>query len=202
MGGAAHARGPTCLWGCPLLPRGAAGRPWASSPPRVLSVALRAALVYTAGSRLICIEPHDQHRRNPAPRKSNPLHPRPNFRESRVKLGNDFSRFHSLTSRYDLTEPHDHSFVFLQTFFCSRVPDKSVRKVPALTKCPVTFLQQERFFLGRKTPFQALQPRGGVFRMRHPGLENRKNFAGTQMMVVRFDTDHTDSGFQKVWSGM
>ena len=36
---------------------------------------------------LICIEPHDQHRRNPAPRKSNPLHPRRNFRESRVKSG-------------------------------------------------------------------------------------------------------------------
>ena len=35
---------------------------------------------------LICIEPHDQHRRNPAPRKSNPLHPRPNFRETRVSV--------------------------------------------------------------------------------------------------------------------
>ena len=38
--------------------------------------------------------------------------------------------------------------------------------------------------------------------MRHPGLENRKKFAETQMMVVRFDSVHTDSEFRKVWHGM
>ena len=37
---------------------------------------------------------------------------------------------------------------------------------------------------------------GGVFR------ESTKKFAEKQMMVVRFDTVHTDSDFQKVWSGM
>ena len=115
---------------------------------------------------LICIEPHDQHRRNPAPRESNPLHPRRNFRESRVKLGNDFSRFHSLTSRYELTEPHDHSFVFLQTFFCSRVPDKSVC-VRAL------FCSKKPFLDARSLSRSTTQ--GGVFCVRHPGLENIKS---------------------------
>ncbi len=38
--------------------------------------------------------------------------------------------------------------------------------------------------------------------MWHPGLETRKKFAETQMMVVRFDSDHTDSEFRKVWPGM
>ena len=38
--------------------------------------------------------------------------------------------------------------------------------------------------------------------MRHPGLENRKKFAETQMMVVRFDSVHTDSEFRKVSYGM
>ena len=44
--------------------------------------------------------------------------------------------------------------------------------------------------------------KGGVFRVWHPGLETRKKFAETQMMVVRFDSDHTDSEFRKVWPGM
>ena len=35
-----------------------------------------------------------------------------------------------------------------------------------------------------------------------PGLENRNKFAETQMMVVRFDSVHTDSEFRKVWHGM
>ena len=29
-----------------------------------------------------------------------------------------------------------------------------------------------------------------------------KKFAEKQMMVVRFDSDHTDSEFRKVWPGM
>jgi len=49
--------------------------------------------------------------------------------------------------------------------------------------------------LGRKA-LKILQLRGGVFR------ESTKKFAEKQMMVVRFDTVHTDSDFQKVWSGM
>ena len=52
-------------------------------------------------SGLIGIEPGDQHRRKPDAPKSIPRHPMPNFPELRVKLGNDFSRFHSLTSRYE-----------------------------------------------------------------------------------------------------
>ena len=58
--------------------------------------------------------------------------------------------------------------------------------------------------LGRKHPFRILQPRGGVFRVRHPGelTRHQKKFAEKQRMVVRFDTVHTDSEFPKVSPGM
>jgi hypothetical protein len=59
--------------------------------------------------------------------------------------------------------------------------------------------------LGRKHSFRILQLRGGGVPSatpRWPVDSTTKKFAEKQMMVVRFDTDHTDSGFQKVWSGM
>ena len=72
---------PPCVWSWGCQRRRAAafslvvgghgrwGRPHAASEP---------------AAWLICIEPDDQHRRKSEPRESNPLHPRPNFRESRV----------------------------------------------------------------------------------------------------------------------
>jgi hypothetical protein len=76
-------------WLCPLAGAWALWRglcverePWLrSGAHRVLPHSAR-----SPACCLICIEPHDQHRRNPAPRKSNPLHPRRNFRESRVSI--------------------------------------------------------------------------------------------------------------------
>ena len=74
--------------------------------------------------------------------------------------------------------------------------------VPTLRKCPGTFLQQERFFLGRKTPVKFYNPGGGCSECGTPDSRTEKSFAETQMMVVRFDSVHTDSEFRKVWPGM